>query len=205
MLCVPNLNENTCAEGETYLDNKCVELCHGNLKDCACCDTGSQQFEKCKNNQICPNNARISSIDGCAEYGENQECVKCEPGLYVDNNVCNKCVLEGCQECTAVGCTKFKPAADICMVMGGVWVNNGCVPCLRGCRTCGLDLKCNSCHNEEKLKNGECVLEDKWATTTLALAVLVGVVTVVAIGYIAYVYIEDCSFNKKQAKVRSTK
>ena len=50
MTCVPNLNENACSEGETYLDDKCVQICKNNLKDCACCDASSKLFAKCQNN-----------------------------------------------------------------------------------------------------------------------------------------------------------
>ena len=55
--------------------------------------------------------------------------------------------MGGCLECENDICTEFKPDEDVCSNMGGVWIDEICVACNDGCKTCDSDLKCMTCYD----------------------------------------------------------
>ena len=55
--------------------------------------------------------------------------------------------MGGCLECENDICTEFKPDEDVCSNIGGVWIDETCVACNDGCKTCDSDLKCLTCYD----------------------------------------------------------
>ena len=111
---------------------------------------------KCSDELIPVNQGAIclTEIKKCGIYNTNGKCNKCVPEFYLDDTICVGCALETCYECNADACLVFKPAQEICVINGGVWLDDACVQCPEECKTCGTDLMCLSCHEDLVLDAG---------------------------------------------------
>ena len=112
-------------------------------------------------------------------------------------NTCHKCAMENCLECTAVGCTLFKPASETCAGIGGVWLESGCVLCTGNCKTCDADFKCTSCNSDLVVKDGVCTTNNTWKTVTISSTVIAVVILCAFIGYVVYIRARDRKFRQR--------
>ena len=69
----------------------------------------------------------MTEVKHCGIYENSGQCAKCIPEFYVNELICIGCELEICYECNADACLVFKPAPEICVINGGIWLNGACV------------------------------------------------------------------------------
>ena len=102
--CTNEITCDVCARDYHVSEGLCVIDC--DVVSCISCIDSPKICSLCQGNKKPVNDGGVCAviINNCANYSRDGFCLKCAAEFYLKDNICNKCAMKNCLECTEAGC-----------------------------------------------------------------------------------------------------